>query len=57
MESCSGENLTHDVRYQAAIQRPKTNVSTTASPDLAKYFVTQRPTRDLFEVVTLFTLA
>ena len=25
MESCSGENLTHDVRYQAAIQRPKPN--------------------------------
>ena len=53
MESCSGENLTHDVRYQAAIQRPKPNVSTTASPDLAKYFVTQMPTHDLFPVDNL----
>ena len=25
MESCSEENLTHDVRYQAAIQRPQPN--------------------------------
>jgi len=25
MESCSGENLTHDVRYQATIQRPQPN--------------------------------
>ena len=36
VESCSGENLTHDVRYQATIQRPMPNVSMTASRDLGQ---------------------